>query len=109
MGLAQETLALIYAVRRQPRRARPQQHAPLMKAVAKLAIETSSAHGLVVIGGIIELPHVAGLPGEEPRRHPRPRRFADFVERGNDPAPGLPHPAPRGPRRLPARPEPGHP
>src|SRR5262249_5460565 len=89
MGFAQETLALIDAVRRQPRRARPQQHAPLVKAVAKLAIETGGAHGLVVIGGIIELPHVAGLPGGEPRRYLRRRPFADFVERRNDPAPVL--------------------
>src|SRR5262249_57658548 len=93
MGFAQETLALIDVVGQQPRRARPQQHAALLKAVAKLAIEAGSAHSLVVIGGIIELPHVAGLPGEEPRRYLRRRPFADFFERRNDPAPRLQAPA----------------
>src|SRR5262249_39838816 len=68
MGFAQETFALIDAVRQQPRRARPQQYAALLKAVANFAIETGGAHRLIVVGGIVEFPHIAGLPGEQPRR-----------------------------------------
>src|SRR6266516_5753279 len=56
---AQQALALIGAVGQQARRAGSQQHAPLVKGLAELAIETGSADRLVIVGGIVELPHVA--------------------------------------------------
>src|SRR5260370_25188207 len=50
MGLAQDALALVDAVRQEPRRARAQQHAPFVKIVPELAIERRGSQGLVVVG-----------------------------------------------------------
>src|SRR5919201_381432 len=87
--LVQQVFSLIGAVGQQPRSAGPQQYPAFVKAVTQIAIEVGGAHGLLVIGGIVELPHVAGLPREEPRRDVRRRRLVGLLERRRDPAPVL--------------------
>src|SRR5512132_3384753 len=71
-----------------------------MKAVRPLAISRCRTHRLLVVGGIIELPHVTGLPREEPRRYLRRRLLADFAQSFSDPTPMFQHQAELGPEHM---------
>src|ERR1700716_592613 len=71
-----------------------------MKAVRPLAIGSCGTHCLLVVGGIIELPYVAGLPREEPRRYLRRRPFADLAQSFSDPAPMFQHQAELSPEHM---------
>src|SRR5262245_55485779 len=91
VGLTQEALALFDVIRPQPRRPSPQKGTSLMKPVTEFAVQSCSAHGLVVIGGVFKFSDLACLPGEKPGSHCCRRLLVELGERFINPAPVLQH------------------
>src|SRR5262245_25679262 len=100
VGLTQKALALFDVVRPQPRRPGPEQGTSLMKPVTEFAVQSCSAHGLIVIGGVFEFSDLACLPGEKPSSHRCWRLLVELGERLINPAPVLQHQPELGPQHV---------
>src|SRR5262249_16405477 len=97
---AQQALALSDALRREPCSAGSQEGAALMKIVAEFAAKRRRPQGFVMVGRIVEFPHLTGLPGQQLSNRRHRSGAAHLTKRFDHPAAMFWHKSELGPKYV---------